>query len=881
MSAQNRRPSAVTALFGIVGFSAIAGLLTAVALVPGLAVASVAASNSVSVFENLPTYTASGETPQQNQIFAIDGTNDDGSYHYKQIATVYFQNRVAISQDQVTDTIKHAVLAAEDVRFYHHGAVDPQGIIRALVSNASSSSTQGASTLTQQLVKNMCITDMVTKYPDPSQEAQKQKAIIEDCQAPSLDRKLKEMKSAIGLEKSLSKDQILLDYLNIAGFGGNVYGIESAAQRYYSTDVAHLTIAQAASLVGIVQYPTQRSLDDPAHYAANKLRRDHVIQVMYQQGWITQAEETEALATPVDDTTVKLASPSNGCIVADKVAQQFCDYITRSVKDFESLGSTVEDRVAKWKLGGYQVYTTLDLRLNAKAQKTLRQWAPIKETQLDLGASIVSVEPGTGRILAMAQNKIFDNRDKADGGGKPGTSAINFNTDFAYGGSSGFQPGSGYKLFTLLNWLEQGHGLNEIVDVTPVSTPQSDFTDSCNGPWSGAPYAPRNDSGERGYYSVRDATAQSINGGYVQMALQLDLCETRTIAQNLGMHLAALAPKDDPLTDLDESTDPKALSTRPSSILGTDAVAPMTVAAAYAAIAANGTYCVPIAVDSFVNLRTGATLPGQAQNCTPNAVDPDVAAAAASALATGASRYAGNPHDGTPLIAKTGTTNDSRQTWLTMGSTKLMTTVWYGNISGNYPIRSYCRLGCGGQQRHPIMKEYLTLADKYYKGTAFPTAPERLLQGVNVQIGSYLGLTEADAKSAIEALGMRYSNEGTVPSALPAGTVAKQKPAEGTSLSKGQTVRVWLSDGTEGAVPDVTSTPMDQATATAAVNAAGFGSVSATCVATAVQTIDPATGQPIDPSLPFDGQVIGISPAAGKELPMDTVITLSVAHAAC
>ncbi|MFT4123277.1 MAG: transglycosylase domain-containing protein [Microbacteriaceae bacterium] len=876
-----RRPSAVAALFGFVAFSAIAGVLATVAITPGLALASVVATNATDVFDNLPEYVADATTvPQQNKIMAISGEDADGNPTYTQIATVYSQNRIAISESQVTDLVKHAVLAAEDVRFYEHGAIDLQGVVRALLSNATTGSLQGASTLTQQLVKNICITEKVTEYPDADQEDEKNKAIEEDCQDPSIARKLKEMKSAIGLEKSLTKDQILLAYLNIAGFGGNVYGIKSAAERYYSTTVADLTVAQAASLVGIVQYPGLRSLDDADHYEANQERRDHIIKVMYQQGWITEDQEVEALNTPVDDTTVKLSAPSNGCIVANKYARQFCDYITRSVKDFTSLGATEEDRLANWKIGGYTVYTTLDLRLNKVAQDTLREWAPIKETQLDLGASLVSIEPGTGRILAMAQNKKFDNRDTDDGGGGAGTSAINFNTDYDYGGSSGFQPGSSYKLFTLLNWLEQGHGLEEVVNVTPVSTPQSDFTDSCNGPYpSNQYYKPRNDSNETGYYTVRDATAQSINGGYVQMALQLDLCETRQIAIDLGVHRAALLAEDNTATDKDESTDPTALSTYPASILGVDNIAPMTLAAAYAAIAAGGTYCEPIAVDSFTD-ADGNTLPGQSEDCTTGAVDSEVAAAAASALQTAANRYAGNPDDGTPLIAKTGTTNDSQQTWLTMGSTNLMTTVWYGNISGDYPIRSYCTKGCGGQQRHPIMKTYLTYADEIYGGDDFPDAPERLLEGVNVTIDDYTGMTEDEAKAAIEQAGMVYSNKGEVASAEAAGTIAKQSPAAGTALSKGQKVQVWTSDGSKGTVPDLLSTATDETTAATEITSAGFVTASV-CQVTSVQTTDPSTGEVVDTSLPADGQVIAVSPSAGTVLTKGKTVTITVAHASC
>jgi membrane peptidoglycan carboxypeptidase len=866
MSAQNVRPrSIVGALFGIVAFSAIAGVLVSVAITPALAVTTAAASSTADVFENLPEYVEITAQPQQNKIYAVSGYNDDGSPKYKKIATVYFQDRVAIGADKVTPLLQNAVLAAEDRRFYQHGAVDPQGIIRATISNITGGDLQGASTLTQQLVKNICVTDKVTAYPEASQEAERNKAITEECQDPSVERKLKEMKAAIGLEKQLSKDEILLAYLNIAGFGGNVYGIESAAQRYYSTHTQDLTVAQAASLVGIVQAPGIRSLDNPEHYAANQERRDVIIKNMFAYGMIDAAQRDEALATPVDGNSVKLKDADNGCQVANQYARQFCDYVVRSIKDLAPLGATEEERLANWKIGGYKVYTTLDLNLNETAQKTLRKYAPIKETAFQLGASAVSVQPGTGKIITMAQNKVFDNRDSADGGGRPGTSAINFNTDFAYGGSSGFQPGSSYKVFTLLNWLQHGHGLEERVNVTPFQAQQSDFNaDGCGGPFGGV-WKFKNDAGERGYFTIRRATNESVNGGYVQMALQLNQCDTRDIAESLGMH-KAVATADDPKTAADESR----LSTNPAAILGTDEVAPMSIAAAYAAIAANGTYCKPIAVTQIENTQ-GQQLGGQQQDCSAK-IDPEVTAAAMDALQGNANRYAANPNDGTPLFGKTGTTDNSKQTWVTLASTALATSVWVGNINGNYPMRSYD----GGSSRHTILNVIQREADKTYKGAAFPQASERLIRGVSVNVGNYVGMSEDQAKASIEQIGMTYSNQGEIASAEPEGTIAKQNPEAGTSLSKGQRVEVWISDGSKSTVPDVAAGAPDANGARATLNAAGYSNVAEACVATPVQS-----GQPTDGNLPRDGQAISSDPGAGTVLKKDKTVTINIAHATC
>ena len=879
MSAQKSRPAgAFGAFLGLIGFSALAGLLVTVMITPALAVTSVGASATINVFNSLPDGLAIGAQPQQNQIYAVRSWNDDGTPNYgNPIATVYNQNREELTWEQLPELFKYATLAAEDIRFYDHGGIDPQGIVRAAVTNASTGSMQGGSTLTQQLVKNVCISEVVKNNPDPTEEDDLlRQAGIKNCQKGSLDRKIKEMKYAISLEKVYTKDEILLAYDNIAGFGGNVYGIQSAAQRYFSKDAGELSLAEVASIMAIVQAPEDRRLDQPENYQRNTDRRNYILNAMLSEGYITQADHDTAINTTVE-STVDLDEPRNGCIAANAAAKQFCDFVVESVTELDGLGKNEQEREDNWRVGGYKLYTTLDLKLNKTAQQTLREYAPIKETALQLGASAVSVEPGTGYIRVMAQNKVFDNQGEGDGaGGRPGTSAINFNTDKAHGGSSGFQPGSSYKLFTLLNWLEAGRGLDERVDATPVSTPQSDFLDSCNGPWAGTPYKPRNDSGERGYFTIRNATARSVNGAYVQMALQLDLCETKNIALKLGIRRAAQIPETAPggFKDFDD------LSTNPASILGVDSVAPIAIAGAYAAVANHGEYCKPIAVTSIID-SSGAEKGGQQPSCTPG-VDKEVAAAAADALSTGGKSYVSNPQDGTPYFGKTGTTNGSQQTWVTMSSTALATTVWYGNITGDYQIRGYCggKAQCdGGQQRHKIMRAILAQADKHYKGEAFDPAPERLLHGTNIKVGNFIGLSEADGQAAIEAATLRYSNEGEIGSPLPAGQIAKQVPEEGTPVAEGQTVRVWLSDGTKGIVPDVTTTPTSVDAARAAILAAGFGEPAQTCVVSAISVTDPVTG--IATPGVAEGQVLAISPAAGTTLMKTKPITISVAHAVC
>jgi membrane peptidoglycan carboxypeptidase len=841
---------------GLLGFSVLAGILVTVMVTPALAVTSMTANSSIGLFDSLPEYETIGDQPQQNQIIA----NYDGVPTV--IATVYSQNRQEVAWDDVVQYVKDAAVAGEDIRFYQHGGVDIQGVIRAAIKNSVSGGiSSGASTLSMQLVKNLAIQEALQ-----APTIKEQNKGVKDAQKTSFDRKLKEMKLAIGLEKRYSKQQILLAYLNIAGFGGNTYGIESAAQRYYGTTAKDLTLEQAASLMAIVQQPTARSLDgDPTdkatlkRYKANQERRDVILKNMFVAKMITKAQLDEALAVKVDATTVKLTPPKAGCIAADPYAMQFCDYIVRSVPDLDALGSTPDERKANWKIGGYKIYTSLDLALQHVAQDAVRQYVPNTETRFQFGSSSTTIESGTGRILTMAQNKVFD--DSLAGGGIT-TSAINFNTDFDYGGSGGFQVGSTYKIFTLLNWLDHGHGLNEVVNALPRTENQSSFMDSCDGvpgdhPYGGT-YKFKNDTPETGTRTVMAATAASVNGAFVSMALQLDLCDTKNIALRFGVHTAY--SKDDPSTKFVEN---KILS-NPSSILGTNDISPLTLAAAYAGVANNGVFCKPIAVDKVVDSH-GKELPGQQPDCSM-AIDPEVDAAAQWALAGAMNGYAANPRDGTPHIGKTGTTNDSKQTWIVSSSTKVTTVVWVGNITGTFPIR---KVKNGGNLRHLISKQIMLAADKRYGGSTFPPPPQRLLTGAGVTVDDVIGQTPELASSIIIGRGLMYADGGPVDSDLPIGEVAKTDPGAGTVLARGMTVTGYTSNGAMSAVPDVVTTHPTYNQAKNTLNSAGFMNVTQGC--TVVPLGDPTIGK-----------VVASDPVAGSIYLRTKEVKLSVGQvAAC
>lgn len=684
------------ALAGFLSLSVLSGVLVAVAAAPGVVVGGQAASASVDAFDQLPEFIEIGKLQQRNVLYANKGG--------KQVpfATLYNENRVTLTDKQVSQNLKDAVVSGEDRRFFDHGAVDIPSLARAAAGSLAKSdlgAAGGGSTLAMQLVRNILIAQAVSLDDPKARKAAYSKATEETPR-----RKLAEMKLAIGLEKKYSKDEILLAYLNIAYFGDKAYGVEAAAQHYYGKSAATLSPAEAASLIAIVQYPEDRNLASAKKYPANKARRDVILNAMLSEKKIDAATHKKAIETPVA-SYVHLTPASQGCVaVTESGAQQWCDLIRKTVKELPALGKTAAERERNWKLGGYKVNTTLDLDLTAKAKEQLVTYAPNTETRYSLGGVVTSIEAKTGRVIVMTQNKDFD--ETRDGVGST-ASALNYAVDKKWGGAGGFQPGSTYKPFTLLEWLKQGHGLSETVDATPRNfAPMT----ACGSP-TYVKFDPNNDDfGNPGTVSARQATVRSINTGYAAMAKQLDLCNIRDTAKSLGVHPAGGGE----------------LSVYPSSIIGSgDTIAPLTMAAAFAGIANGGTYCSPVLIDSVID-SDNKKLAGDQKNCK-QVMDPIVAAKAASAMQgvfTGGTATSANPRDGVPILGKTGTTDGAEQTWLVGGSTNVVTASWVGNLEGHQnQYRISGAYGPMNQQRLTIWKNLMLSVNAVYGGDAFAPAP--------------------------------------------------------------------------------------------------------------------------------------------------------------
>jgi membrane peptidoglycan carboxypeptidase len=704
-----KRTGLLRSMLGLLGFSTLAAVLIVALAAPAIVTTSQLTNNVAGLFGNLPDYVKIGTQSQRNILYGLRGGAQ------VPFAQVFDQNRQEVAWDAVSPFAKDALVAAEDVRFYSHGGVDLAGIARAAINNATGNDLQGASSIEQQLVKQLAIQQAVATISDPKKLAAAKKKAQEN----TLDRKLKEAKLAIGLEKNYTKHQILLAYLNIAGFGGNTYGIEAAAEQYYSTTAAALTLAQSASLIAVVQNPPARNPGSPDNWERNKNRRDLILATMLKEQMITDAQYTEAVGTPVDATTVKVTAATNGCAYAS-AAKAFCDYVIKNVKNLPGLGETQDDRLAAWRRGGNSVYTTIDLDQQDVAEKDLAQFTPAGDPRFPFGSAVSTVQVGTGRIVIMAQNRKFDDTGEGD---PASTTAVNFNTDKEYGGSSGFPVGSTYKLFTLINWLQNGHGIQDTVNGNIQTYParSKSFSAACFGGYYPLEksYTPRNDSGySEGQMSVLNATKGSVNAAFMNMASQLDLCDIRNVAISMGVHNA----------------DNRELDPGPGSILGTNNPSPLTMANAYATVASGGKLCQPIAVDKIVG-PDGTELPGQAQSCA-QVISPEVAAAAAydlqGPLQPGGTGAIANPRDGTALFGKTGTA-EALHSYMVASSTQTTTAVWIGNIQGDQNMR---RISIGGilasNLRTYVMKPILASLNAstvYGAGGTFTQPTGTLLRG--------------------------------------------------------------------------------------------------------------------------------------------------------
>lgn len=845
MPQKNRTSKGVLGgLLGLIGLSAVAGILVTATVTPALAVAGAAGSQALDLFEKLPSYLKPDAPMEPSKFYAI---GHDGQP--VQMATFFDQNRTQVEFDQISPVMYDAILSSEDKGYYEHGGINVGATAKALIDNVRGTSSRGASTISQQYVKNVLVQQCEQKVmPGDENYADKTAQCWLDATnakgTDGIERKLQEMRYAIQIEKDYSKNEILLGYLNIASFGGTVYGIEAAANYYFSTSAANLTVAQAATLAGIVQNPNRYRIDkidgsatDAAGNAVNseadgysltKVRRDYVINRMHEDGKITDAQHAEALESPI---VPAVSAPSQGCAAAENNAY-FCKYVETVVLSDPAFGDTPQDRVKALQRDGLEIYTSLDLRIQDPSVAALKDRVPANFDNQHFGGAGVTIEPATGRILAITQNTTFKETPTDD----QAFSSLVYAADYAHGGSAGFPVGSTYKVFTLIDWLEKGHSVNESIN----GRHQTLKMNVCDGQTDSIDTSDVGNFGNNGGYTgtPMQFTRDSLNSGYFAMASRLEVCDINAVADRMGV-----TTYDIDANDVAKTT----AANYPYNVLGDKPIAPLDMAGAYATIANKGVFCTPKAIDRVLNQK-GEELPVPESTCS-QVISPEVAATAAFALQGvmngGGTGSGANPFDGTPLIGKTG----SHQTYATMmveSSTKAATAVYIGRTEGHENIwNEWYNDNYLQNIRYDVARDMQYTANQVLGGgDDFPDPDGNLTRRVLTDLPSVVGQSVEDATWTLENAGFSVNVGPEVDSDAATGIIATQDPGAG-QVSSGTTVTISPSNGLGATVPDVSGqSPGD---AVEALKAAGFTSVTphSSCTGPgkdAVKSTSPAAG---------------------------------------
>lgn len=611
-----------------------------------------------SAIDSIDVEEFTGAMSTETTMYANDGTTI--------LAKFFAQDRITIPLEDVSVNLQNAVIAKEDKRFWDHSGLDPIGLLRGFVNSYISrgdSELQGGSTITQQYVKNLLI-DMALQDDDPiaAYHAKEQ----------TIYRKLKEAKFAFEVEQKMDKHQILEGYLNVAPFGPNVYGAEASARNYFSKHASELNIGEAALLAGVTRSPVDY---DPLTYPeVAQEQRDIVLNAMADQNYITKQERDEFVAVDLTDMLNPQTVPM-GCATAG-VAAFFCDYVTNSILNDEKFGRTKSERRRFLYQRGLSIYTTLDPAFQSNASEVVSKTIP-PEDKSGIENALVTVEPGTGKILAMAQNRPYNG---AQTDPYAIDTAVNYSVGQKEGGSNGFSPGSTFKPIILTQWLKEGHSLYE---TPPNKYPYNPTQFACTK-YFAPPYDPKNANGGTTNTTPLSALQQSLNIPFINMATVTGLCTIFQTAKEMGFWDSAFGDPTDP-------QNPQTL--QPSALIGATNATPLTMANVYATIVSGGIHCNPTAITKIVDSsEIEHSVPSS--NCK-RVVDEDVATAVTwalnqntkSGLATGAAI------PGFDTGAKTGTAENAYMLW-TIGFVKqAVTAVWVGNAQYDQRL---CGFSIGG-----------------------------------------------------------------------------------------------------------------------------------------------------------------------------------------
>ncbi|RBY80505.1 transglycosylase domain-containing protein [Blastococcus sp. TF02A-26] len=745
-------PSRSVVLAKLAGTIVLAGALLAGMLLPFVGGTGLAARNSATLLDALPVELTDATPAGNSRVLAADGSL---------ITMFYENNRTVVTGDQIAPVMKDALVAIEDSRFFRHNGLDVQGTLRALVTNVAAGSVEeGGSTITQQLVKQTLI--------ETADSAEEIEAAREQDGAAGISRKLREARLALALEETYSKDEILTRYLNIVYFGEGAYGIQAAAQKYFSVNAIDLTLPQAAMLAGLVQSPTN---DDPINNPdAARERRDEVLSRMLDQGYIEQADYDAVAGTPVE--VVEGQSPPNNCVDA-AIGGFFCAYLEQYLTG--TLGLTDQ----QIRSGGLTIQTTLRPDMQAAGDQAVLNTLPMGDP---LAAMYTNVEPGTGHVLAMSVNRVF-----GCDATRPECESVVLNTAYSQGA------GSTYKTFTAAAALERG--FSQYFTLTTGEPYVSRvYRGPCEGRNTGGMYCVRNAGNYPSTLDMERALYMSSNTYFLALEDALGSVEGPVrVAERMGMNFVS-TPADQIIEE-----------NRGSFTLGPEATSPLDLASAYSTLAANGTQCDPTPVVAILD-RNGEPLLGEDgepvvkdDNCTAQAIPPGVATTLNQMLRKDVEPgFSGQTASrayipGHQIAGKTGTSQSNFSVAFVGYTPQYTASVMVLNPKQNQDVG-----GFGGGKGATIWRDAMAPILTGQPMVPFPPADPVVQNGNTREVPGCS--TVSGCQQAMTSAGLRFET-ASVDSDRPQGTVVGTNPPAGARAIEDQVVTIQVSNGSQYVEP--------------------------------------------------------------------------------
>jgi penicillin-binding protein 1A len=682
--------------------------------------------------------------PERSVIYANDGKTV--------LATVYLdENRQIVTLHDVAPVAQRAVLAIEDHGFFDHGPLNGESVLRALIANLGSGQiVQGGSTITQQLVKNTLIASPRQTYA----------------------RKLQEAGLAIRMEQRYTKQQILEMYLNEVYFGNGVYGIGTAAEYYFDTPVSKVSLAQAATLAGLIAAP--ETYDPLRHAKRARRRRDTVLRAM-QVFDAASAKKIEAARHE------HLGVSRGAAFAADDTRPFIVTSITRQILSdddgaFDAFGRTEKQRIHTLYQGGLNITTTLDPRWQSWAQRAAQTHLPDERGAPD--GAIVSVENRTGAVRTLLSGKDYS-RDQ-----------LNL-------ASASRQTGSSFKPFTLVAAFREGLSPKTTFEShSPLHLPEWD---------NGCRCVQNAEPGGGGRIDLWQATEKSVNVVFAQLALKVGPDAIVKAAHDMGITSPLLAV--------------------PSITLGSNDVSPLDMASAYQTLANGGRHCEPFMVSRVED--SAGVLYRHRPRCR-QVVAPEIAHLVTAMLerVVGPGGTGSAAAIGRPVAGKTGTTQDSTDAWFVGYTPQVSTAVWVGLPGNPGPMEGYFPGVSifGGTIAAPIWHDYMARVMSGMPAQGFPAPPTNfgtVPKPAKATVPDVVGLSEADARSKLQGAGFSVSTR-EVDSGRRAGIVLVQSPHPGQRAREQSTVSIDVSSGHRPGigVPNVVGANVDEAKAR--LRTAGF-----------------------------------------------------------